>query len=68
MGGTQNPSTIDYNNGIITVTLTKTSDEDLSNAYVQVTGEAQTMNWTSVHDTPSDAEAKIGVTKMKLIF
>ena len=68
MGGTQNPSTIDYNKGIITVTLTKSSNEDLTNAYVQITGEAQTMNWSSVHDTPSDAEAKIGVTNMKLIF
>ena len=55
-------------NGYITIPLIRNSNEELADAYVVVTGKAQTQNWTSAGSTPSTAHSSIGVTKMKLYF
>ncbi|MCR4830778.1 MAG: hypothetical protein K5883_04925 [Pseudobutyrivibrio sp.] len=67
-GGLTKPTTIDKVNGIVTITLSNNSDEDLNGCYVNITGEAHTFHEVPVGTTPSRADSKIGITKMVLYF
>ena len=54
--------------GYVTIPLISNSNEDLVNAYVRVTGKAQTQHYSSAGSTPATAHSSIGVTQMKLYF
>ena len=67
-GSSSKTSTFDAANGIVTIPLIKTSDEYLNNAYINITGDAQSHHEVPRGNTPSTATTKIGVTKMVLYF
>ena len=67
-GGLGKPSTIDTQNGVVTIKLINNSNEDLKNAYVHITALAHTQNWSSAKSEPSTAVADIYLSKMVLYF
>ena len=67
-GGSNKPGTFDAKNGVVTIPLIQTSDEDLSNCYVRITGESHTQHFSPAGSTPSTSISTIGVTRMVLYF
>ncbi|WP_028234684.1 hypothetical protein [Pseudobutyrivibrio sp. MD2005] len=67
-GGLNKPSTFDSKNGIVTIPLIQTTDEDLNNCYVRISGESHTQHVVPSSTTPSTSISTIGITKMVLYF